>query len=78
MKSLICLIVPFFSCTASALTYYISPLGKDANVGTSAGKPWLTIKKVNSVNFKGDTILFQGGSTFNGSLSFNAADIGTP
>ncbi|MEO7801883.1 MAG: T9SS type A sorting domain-containing protein [Ginsengibacter sp.] len=78
LKLLICLIVPFFSFTASALTYYISPLGKDANAGTSAGKPWLTIKKVNSVNFKGDTILFQGGSTFNGSLSFNAADIGTP
>lgn len=68
----------FVSYNAFALTYYISPLGKDANTGKSMSSPWLSIKKVNSTNFKGDTILFLGGNTFSGTLSFNASDVGSP
>lgn len=73
-----CFIISFVSYNAFALTYYISPLGKDANTGKSMSSPWLSIKKVNSTNFKGDTILFLGGNTFSGTLSFNASDVGSP
>jgi len=63
--------------TLHAATYYISLSGSNSNTGTSAAKPWQSISKVNSTNFKGDTILFQGGSTFAGKMYFTSADVGT-
>ncbi len=57
--------------------YYVSPAGNDANSGTSTATPWRTIDHVNHVNFRpGDRILFQGGSTFDGNLSFDSQDMG--
>ncbi len=53
-----------FPVQTKALTYYISPSGKNNNSGTSPTQPWQTILKVNQKNFKGDTILFLGGSAF--------------
>lgn len=51
-------------------TYFVSPFGSDSNSGTSTSSPWKTIGKVNSVNFSaGDTILFQGGQTFSGTIT---------
>jgi hypothetical protein len=78
LKVLVAVIAPLLPLTALSITYYISPLGSDANSGTSITKPRKTITKVNNKNFKSDTILFSGGSTFNGSLSFSSADVGTP
>jgi len=61
-----------------ATTYYVSPTGNDLNAGTSTSTAWKTIAKVNSVTFAaGDSILFEGGKTFSGSLSFDATDGGT-
>jgi hypothetical protein len=60
-----------------AATYYVSLNGKNSNNGTSQGGPWYSISRVNSQSFRGDTILFQGGSTFTGSLYFDPSDIGT-
>ena len=58
-------------------TYYISPSGNNNHDGTSPGEAWKTIQKVNQVSFDpGDTILFQGGATFSGGLSFGADDDG--
>jgi hypothetical protein len=58
-------------------TYYISPTGNDSNNGTSISSPWKSIGKVNSASFKaGDSVLFQGGKTFNGTLSFSSHDAG--
>lgn len=52
-------------------TYYVSPSGSDNSNGTSSSSPWKTIAKVNNASMKaGDTILFQGGATFDGGLSF--------
>ncbi|WP_018613402.1 right-handed parallel beta-helix repeat-containing protein [Segetibacter koreensis] len=75
----ICFLLVFnvLSHNLHATTYYVSLSGKNANSGTSAGSAWQTIAKVNSKIFKGDTILFQGGSTFPGSLYFDNYDIGT-
>lgn len=61
----------------NATTYYISLSGKNSNSGTSPGSAWQSIDKVNTKNFKGDTILFQGGSVFVGNLQFTASDVGT-
>ena len=59
--------------------YYISPNGNDANNGTSQTNAWKTIEKVNQIEFKpGDEILFESGKTFEGNLSFDSNDVGTP
>lgn len=75
---LVFLVFYFLPSTALAVTYYISPLGNNLNSGTSVTQPWQTIIKINNKNFKGDTILFLGGSTFTGSMGFTSSDIGTP
>ncbi len=72
------LLLLILSKISIAITYYISPTGSNANTGTSPLKPWQTITPVNLKIFKGDTILFLGGSTFNGSLYFASEDAGTP
>jgi len=59
--------------------FYVSPSGSDANDGhaQTTGQrhgPWLTLGKVSAGHYNpGDRILFQGGQTFSGSLSFNAS-----
>ncbi|MFM0337442.1 right-handed parallel beta-helix repeat-containing protein [Paraburkholderia fungorum] len=52
-----------------AATYYVSSIGNDANNGTSANTPWLTLAQVNRGAFNpGDQILFRCGDTFSGQL----------
>ncbi len=59
-------------------TYYVSPSGSDSNSGTSQTSPWQSIAKVNSATLAaGDTVLFQGGQTFSGSLQFRSGDGGS-
>ena len=60
-------------------TYYVSPSGDDMNPGTLA-RPWETVDAGNATNFRaGDSILFQGGATFTGSLLYlDMNDKGTP
>lgn len=56
--------------TCSAKTYYISANGSDANDGLSSAKPWKTIVKINTtLLLPGDSILFNSGDTFYGTLS---------
>ncbi len=71
-------VIYFMPATSLALTYYISPTGKNTNSGTSVSSAWQTITQINKKNFNGDTILFQGGSTFTGNMSFISSDLGTP
>jgi hypothetical protein len=75
--ALIFIVLNLFSFSAFATTYYVSPLGNDANSGTSINDPWQTIAKIDSTTFVGDTILFLGGNTFAGSMIFTDADTGT-
>lgn len=61
-----------------ANVYYVSPSGKDANNGLSVDSAWQTISKVNSISFlAGDQILFKGGNSFAGELTFGIDDGGT-
>ena len=55
----------------SSATYYVSPTGNDANDGTSTAAAWQTIGKVNATTFvRGDSVLFQGGQTFTGTMLY--------
>jgi len=57
--------------------YYVSPSGRDSNSGTAPTAAWQTIAKVDATTFQpGDSVLFQGGSTFSGSITFGAASRG--
>ena len=59
-------------------TYYVSPTGNDQAAGTSAATAWRTLAAVDAVTLgPGDTVLLQGGATFNGTLTLGAADGGT-
>jgi hypothetical protein len=63
---------------AFATDYYVSPSGNDTNSGTSPSSAWKTPANVNGRAFAaGDRILFEGGQTFSGGLSFGADDQGT-
>ncbi|MCC9168575.1 right-handed parallel beta-helix repeat-containing protein, partial [Pontibacter harenae] len=61
-----------------AETYYVSPSGSDYNAGTSVAKAWATVSKISRTRFgAGDTILFEGGKTFRGTLGFSSDDTGS-
>jgi len=57
------------SPSSPTTSYYVSTSGNDASSGTSK-EPFKTIARVNSLKLKpGDTVLFKGGETFDGTLS---------
>lgn len=67
-----------FSVAAEATTYYISATGNNAYTGTSINNAWLSLSKISGINFSaGDSVLLEGGSTFNGTINFNNVTIGS-
>lgn len=59
------------SLFAVPVTYYISPTGNNGNIGTSPASAWQTIARLNtgmSVIQPGDTIKFERGGTYYGSI----------
>jgi hypothetical protein len=53
---------------AAAATFYVAPSGNDGNAGT-ASAPWASVLHVNAAGLQpGDSVLFQGGSSFSGLL----------
>src|SRR6266566_99666 len=58
--------------------YYVSASGQDTNSGTSPALAWKTIGHANNQLLKpGDQLLFQGGTTFNGTIYLGPASAGT-
>jgi hypothetical protein len=58
------------------MDYHVSSEGNDSDAGTAA-EPWRTISKVNAVDLKpGDRVLFEGGKTFEGTITLDGADSG--
>lgn len=56
-------------------TYYISPSGSDSNSGLAPNDAWQSLAKINERNIlPGETILLEGGKSFNGSLKFDSSD----
>ena len=78
MKKLITLIALLIvTLTSFATNYYISNSGNDANTNTIT-TPWATTSKVNSsmgIFVAGDSILFECGGTFFGTLNITKAGI---
>lgn len=69
----------FFSAGLKATTYYVSPSGDDNASGTSITSAWKTIAKVNSLNIlPGTSVLFEGGSVFNGGIYLDNNDANDP
>ena len=61
----------FHSCMNGrcVATYYVSPVGNDANSGLLPSAPWATVGKVNAFPFSpGDQVLFQRGGEWRESL----------
>jgi hypothetical protein len=56
-------------------SYYVdSVAGNDANSGTNTSAPWRSLAKVNATSFApGDSVLFNGGSTWTGSLTITSS-----
>lgn len=51
--------------------YYVSLAGNDSNDGKTPATSWLTCAKVNATTFSaGDTVNFNGGDNFSGTLTF--------
>lgn len=73
------LLVACFSVAVSrAAVYYVSPSGQDTNSGTSPAAAWQTISRANAQNLSaGDQMLFQGGSTFQGTIFIGYPEGGT-
>lgn len=57
--------------------YYVSSVGNDDSTGTSILTAWKTTTKVSTTVFNYDTILFNGGESFAGSISFDSLDSGS-
>lgn len=68
-------------CTAphaAATTYYVRPGGNDLNSGLSPQLAWKTITKVNNAQIlAGDSVLFEGGQVFAGTLYNPSMQSGT-
>ena len=73
-----CLAVVCLAIPAAAADFYISSAGHDGQPGTSPGTAWRTIARANAaVLADGDRLLFEGGQTFAGNLTFDTRDGGT-
>jgi hypothetical protein len=76
---LFCSIILLTGCTENGTEYYLDPIGDDSAPGTSPGRAWKSIEKINATDLNpGDRVLFKAGKTFTGSLKFDLDDSGTP
>ena len=69
MKITTLISVLFFSMSSYGRVFYVSNSGNNSNTGLSEAQAWATISKINSFTFSAnDTIAFQRGGTFSGTL----------
>ncbi|MFW6371987.1 MAG: right-handed parallel beta-helix repeat-containing protein, partial [Bacteroidota bacterium] len=62
----------FLSTSCLATNYYMSAAGNDSNTGTSPRQAWRTLERLNNLVPKpGDSILFQRGDAWTGTVSVN-------
>jgi len=68
----------FIGHSINARTFYVKKSGNDAFSGLSIVNAWQSIAKVNSIDFNAnDTLLFEGGSIFNGNIYLSEEDSAT-
>ncbi|ULQ50620.1 right-handed parallel beta-helix repeat-containing protein [Flavihumibacter fluvii] len=67
----------YSSVSAKGKAYYLSVHGNDGNPG-SIQNPWQSLSKLSSLKIRaGDSILLEGGQTFEGTVRLGASDAGT-
>jgi len=70
MKKILTILLLFVSLISSATNYYVKTGGSDAANGLTDGTAWETLSKVSGATFAGgDTILFNRGDTWVGTLT---------
>ncbi len=83
--STVCLAIGLISCQhkeikqaeAKSNVYYLSVSGNDLDNGSKA-KPWKTISHLNNQALRaGDTVCFEGGGVFTGSIMIDSNETGT-
>ncbi|MFD3000902.1 PA14 domain-containing protein [Pontibacter toksunensis] len=68
----------FITQSLEAATYYVSASGRDTNTGKTTSSAWASINQVNKTVFiAGDSVLFEGGSSFTGGIYFTSNVRGT-
>jgi parallel beta-helix repeat protein len=76
LNTLLSLVLLLYVVPSFATVYYVSTGGNDNNTGTSPGEAWQTIDKVNSfVPAPGDSILFNRGDEWSGSITLTVSGI---
>jgi parallel beta-helix repeat protein len=80
MKKLLIIPILFFSLLLHATDYHFATAGNDITGDGSAGTPWQTITKANSLHpVAGDQILFNKGDTFYGTIIItHSGSVGSP
>lgn len=74
-NKLFCLLCFFFCLSSHAGNYYLSSTGNDLNSGKSKESAWKTLDKLASVSLEGgDTVFFERGSVWYGSLPVKSGD----
>jgi len=69
---------PLAAAQASPSDFYVSSTGNDGSPGTSPTQAWRTITRVNQQVLRpGDSVLFEGGSVFGGTISLTGTESGT-
>ena len=64
--------------TLQGTNYYVGLNGNDDNSGTSPQQAWKSISKVNETQFSAaDSVFFEGGQVFLGSIKLDSKDSGT-
>lgn len=59
--------------------YYVSSEGNDSNSGQSESQAWQSLQRVSEHSFSpGDTLFFNSGDEFTGTLNLDSNDAGTP
>jgi len=77
-RFLVAIILGIAAPKTLAASYYISAFGQDTNSGTSPAAAWKTIARANNQSLNpGDQLLFQGGTTFSGTIFFDHLEGGT-
>lgn len=77
MRQVLIAFLTSLALTTHAGTYYVSPSGNDLNAG-SRNHPWQSIGRINQRHLRaGDTVLFESGQKFQGTLRINGAQ-GSP
>src|SRR6187549_3663272 len=82
MSKIILFAIYCIVCTGAKLiaqrNYYVSASGSDSNDGAAPQAAWRSPAKINTIDFNpGDSLFFEGGNTFTGTIKLGSEDNGS-